>query len=46
MLARGLIIAAFAMFFVSLVFASVPFAVGGLGLAMCAAILKELTNED
>lgn len=45
-LARGLILAAFAMFFISLVFASVPFAFGGLGLAVCAAILKGLTNED
>jgi len=35
MLARGLIVAAFAMFFVSFVFASVPFAAGGLGLAVC-----------
>ena len=44
-LARGLVVAAFAMFFVSLVFASVPFAVGGLGLAVCAAILKGLVDE-
>ena len=43
--ARGLVVAAFAMFFVSLVFASVPFAVGGLGLAICAAILKGLVDE-
>ena len=45
MLARGLVVVAFAMFFVSLVFASVPFAVGGLGLAICAAILKGLVDE-
>ena len=44
-LARGLVAAAFAMFFVSLVFASVPFAVGGLGLAICAAVLKGLVDE-
>jgi len=45
MLARGLVVAAFVMFFVSLVFASVPFAVGGLGLAICAAVLKGLVDE-
>jgi hypothetical protein len=40
MLARGLVMVAFVMFFASLVFQSVPAAVGGAALAFLAFVLK------
>jgi hypothetical protein len=36
---------ALAMFIIGLVFVSVPFAVGGAGLALLAAVSKGITNE-
>jgi hypothetical protein len=45
MLARGLIAVAFVMFFASLVFQSVPAAVGGVALAFLAFVLKGTENE-
>ena len=40
MLARGLVVVVFVMFFVSLVFQSVPAAVGGVAVAFLAFLLK------
>jgi len=45
MLARGLVAVAFVMFFVSLVFQSVPAAVGGMAIAFLAFVLKGLVDE-
>jgi hypothetical protein len=45
MLARGLIAVAFVMFFVSLVFQSVPAAVGGVAIAFLAFVLKGSVDE-
>ena len=45
MLARGLVAVAFVMFFVSMVFQSVPAAIGGVALAFLAFVLKGSVNE-
>jgi hypothetical protein len=45
MLARGLVAVAFVMFFVSLVFQSVPAAVGGVAVAFLAFVLKGSVDE-
>ena len=44
-LARGLIVVAFVMFFLSLVFQNVPAAVGGVAVAFLAFLLKGSANE-
>ena len=45
MLSRGLVAVAFVMFFVGLVFQSVPAAVGGVAVAFLAFLLKGTQNE-
>ena len=43
--ARGLVAVAFVLFFASLIFQSVPAAVGGLAIAFLAFLLSGVVNE-
>ena len=45
LLSKGLIVLAFVMFFASLVFQSVPAAVGGIAVAFLAFLLKGSIDE-
>ena len=44
-LAKGLIVVAFVMFFVSMVFQSVPAAIGGVAIAFLSFVLKGSIDE-
>ena len=46
MLSRGLVVAAFVMFFVSLVIQSVPAAIGGMALAFLSIISAHAAKGD